>query len=106
MVLPCDVNFQMFSSRADIVQYHLHSEELDSVVASWPDFFGNISALEYDGVAEFLMPDISCFKNAVTSEHHQSVVTPDQDNFLDQTDFKYVLGWEDVIIEDGKVLSL
>jgi hypothetical protein len=60
---------------------------------------------DWDGSAEFLMPDAGCFAKAMEDPYYKDVMAPDEENLFDMKSFKFMVGWEEVYVEDGKVLG-
>ena len=64
-----------------------------------------IPALEFDGVAEFLMPDVSCMKQAFETDYYRDVVSKDEEAFFERESVRWIVGWEETYIEPGKTLN-
>ena len=62
--------------------------------------------LEFDGVAEFWMPDASCFQKAREDPYYEKVVQPDENQLFEWETCQWTVGWEEVYIEDGKVVAV
>lgn len=71
-----------------------------------PDFLGSFKQLDYDGVAEFTLPDIKCFERAREDPFYQEKVAPDERNFFDWSDARWALGLEKVYIQDGVCVDM
>jgi hypothetical protein len=41
-----------------------------------------------------------------TDPHYEAVVKPDEEEFIDASKTRVQFGWEEVYIEDGKVIKL
>ena len=73
-------------------------------MADFPDLKG-LPTLEYDGVAEFLMPDASCFHKARQDPYYEQFVMPDENELFEWETVQWTVGWEEVYIENGKVVE-
>lgn len=62
--------------------------------------------LPYDGVAEFILPDIKCFERAVEDPFYKEKVMPDEAQFLDFSNATWTLGWEEVCIKEGVIVDM
>ena len=71
-----------------------------------PDFLGQFEALEYDGIAEFVMPEIKCFEQARADPFYKEKVAPDEQRFFDWSDAKWTVGWEQVYIKNGAIVDM
>ena len=63
-------------------------------------------ALQYDGIAEFIMPEVKCFERAREDPFYQEKVAPDEQQFFDWSDARWTLGWEEVYIKDGMIVDM
>ncbi|KIW89477.1 uncharacterized protein Z519_09633 [Cladophialophora bantiana CBS 173.52] len=86
-------------------QYHTPSKLVSSAVAGFP-VLQNAKKLDFDGVGEFLMPEISCFQRAREDPYYTEVIAPDEDKLFDWGSVEWTVGWEEVYIKDGKVVDL
>ncbi|KAJ9603538.1 hypothetical protein H2200_011724 [Cladophialophora chaetospira] len=85
-------------------KYHTHSSAQSSAEADFPALQG-LPKLEFDGVAEFLMPDAASFHKAREDPYYQAVVFPDEEKLFEWETAKWTVGWEEVWIKDGKVVE-
>lgn len=65
-----------------------------------------IRKLAFDGSGDFLMADTSCFAKFQEDPYFVSDVFPDEQKFIDWDTAVWRVGWEEVYIEDGKVVNL
>ncbi|EXJ73747.1 uncharacterized protein A1O5_03509 [Cladophialophora psammophila CBS 110553] len=86
-------------------QYHTPSKLVSSALAGFP-VLKNAKKLDFDGVGEFLMPDVSCFQRAREDPYYTEVIAPDEDKLFDWGSVEWTVGWEEVYIKDGKVVDL
>ena len=85
-------------------QYHTPSsvrEQAKSVPG-----LSQASIAEYDGFVELLMPSLSCFDEAQKDPYYQEVVVPDELKFADVPRTQILVGWEEVYVQDGKVVEV
>jgi len=66
---------------------------------------GYVPKLDYDGIAEFWMPDLSCFAKACEDPYYKEVVKPDEDELFVMETSTWTVGWTEVYIQDGKILE-
>ncbi|KAM0707565.1 hypothetical protein Q7P35_004210 [Cladosporium inversicolor] len=59
----------------------------------------------FDGVVEMWMLNEKCFQDAIDDPYYAAVVKADEEGFADASKTKVSFGWEEVYIEDGKILS-
>jgi EthD domain len=71
-----------------------------------PNFLGMFKPLEFDGVAEFILPDIKCFESARDDPFYKEKVAPDEVQFFSWPDTRWMLGWEEVYIKDGVCVDM
>jgi hypothetical protein len=64
------------------------------------------SVAEYDGFVELLMPSLSCFDEAQKDPYYLEVVAPDELKFADVPRTQILVGWEEVYVQDGKVVEV
>ena len=69
-------------------------------------FIGMFKPLPYDGVAEFILPDVKCFERAIEDPFYKEKVMPDEAQFIDFSDATWTLGWEEVYIKDGVIVDM
>jgi hypothetical protein len=55
-------------------------------------------------VAEFLMPDTSCFYKARHDPYYEEVIAPDEEKLFEWSTAQWSVGWEEVYIQDGKIV--
>ena len=84
-------------------QYHTHSSSFASAIEAFPDL-KDIQKLEYDRVAEFWMPDASCFHKARQDPYYEQVVMPDENHLLEWETVQWSV-LEEVYVKDGKVFE-
>ena len=77
---------------------------MESALATWPQM-KQIPRLDFDGVAEFLMPDVSCMKQAFETEYYRDVVSKDEEAFFKRESVRWIVGWQEAYVEDGTVLN-
>lgn len=65
-----------------------------------------MNKLVFDGVGDFLMADFTCFRKFVESEYNVREIIPDEHKFIDWDSAHYRVGWEEVYVENGKVVNL
>ncbi len=51
------------------------------------------------------MPDASCFHKAREDPYYKEVVFPDEEKLFEWETAKWSVGWEEVWVEDGKVVE-
>lgn len=61
---------------------------------------------DYDGFVELLMPDLSCYEKMIQDPYYKDVMVPDEMEFADWSSSKITIGWEEVYVQDGKVVNL
>ncbi|KIY03236.1 uncharacterized protein Z520_01703 [Fonsecaea multimorphosa CBS 102226] len=86
-------------------QYHTPSKLLSSALAGFPALKG-VKKVDFDGVGEFLMPDVACFHRAREDPYYAEVVAPDEEKLFDWASAEWTIGWEEVYIKDGKVVDM
>lgn len=62
--------------------------------------------LEFDGVAEFLVTSPQILHNARQDPYYNEKVYPDEQKFLDFEHVAWTIGYEEVHVQDGKVVPL
>ena len=65
-----------------------------------------MAALTFDAIAEFLMPDISCFQKAREDPYYASHIAPDEEKLFEWESARWTVGWEEIYVKDGKVVDL
>ncbi|OAG38794.1 hypothetical protein AYO21_06989 [Fonsecaea monophora] len=93
------------SAHSRIGQYHTPSELISTAIAGFPALQG-VKKLNFDGIGEFLMPDVSCFHKAREDPYYAEVIAPDEDKLFDWNTAEWTIGWEEVYIKDGKVVDM
>lgn len=66
-----------------------------------------MTKLPYDGIVEFLVPDVECLRRAREDSFYTDKVAGDENSFFD-TDPKalaWTVGWEEIYIAGGSVLG-
>ncbi|KIW76498.1 hypothetical protein Z517_11244 [Fonsecaea pedrosoi CBS 271.37] len=86
-------------------QYHTPSELVSTAIAGFPALQG-VKKLTFDGIGEFLMPEVSCFHKAREDPYYAEVIAPDEDKLFDWNTAEWTIGWEEVYIKDGKVVDM
>ena len=51
------------------------------------------------------MPSVSCLHKARQDPYYEEVVVPDENRLYDWETARWTYGWEEVYIEDGKVVE-
>ena len=69
-----------------------------------PDLQG-VTALEYDGVIEMIMPDIECLANARNDPFYTEKVQPEEEKFIETSQIAYMVGWCETYIHNGRVVG-
>lgn len=91
-------------------QYHSTSKLRDLLVKAMPSIGGEIDKnsmiSDYDGHVELLMPNLDCYQRAIEDEYYKNVIAPDEQEFADWSSSKLTVGWEEVYIQNGKVVNL
>ena len=62
--------------------------------------------LPYDGIAEFILPQVRCFERAREDPFYKEKVAPDEERFFDWSGAAWTLGWEEVYIKDGVIVDM
>lgn len=52
------------------------------------------------------MPDLSCYERALSDQYYKDVIAPDDTCFANMEKSKVMVGWEEVYVEDGKVINM
>lgn len=52
------------------------------------------------------MPSLSCFDEAQKDPYYEEVVAQDELKFADVPRTKILIGWEEVYVQDGKVVEV
>ncbi|KIW56107.1 hypothetical protein PV05_04790 [Exophiala xenobiotica] len=85
-------------------QYHTPSSVRDQA-KSIPGL-AQATIAEWDGFVELLMPNMSCFDEAQKDPYYSEVVFPDELKFADPANSQIIIGWEEVYVQDGKIVDL
>ncbi len=64
------------------------------------------SMAQYDGFVELLMPSLSCFDEAQKDPYYQEVILKDEAKFADGPRTQIIVGYEEVHIQDGKIVEV
>lgn len=59
----------------------------------------------YDGVAEFIVPDIESFNKTRVDDFFAETIRPDEENFFEVYDAGWFIGWEEVYLKDGEIVE-
>ena len=97
----------MRSLEADAyVQYHTPSWTRDLLPpAQKPGEAGAWGMDDFDGHSEIVLRSIEDIKAAVGSREFREQVKPMEDAFLDHAGTVVTVGWEEVYIDEGKVVD-
>ena len=87
-----------------VSQYHTPSSVRDQA-KSIPGL-AQATIAEWDGFVELLMPNMSCFDEAQKDPYYSEVVFPDELKFADPANSQIIIGWEEVYVQDGKIVDL
>lgn len=62
---------------------------------------------EYDGFVELYVreSEFERLKHAIEDPYYKDEVAPDEKEFIDGDRSRMILGWEEVFIEDGKIVG-
>ena len=62
---------------------------------------------DYDGFVELYVreKEFDRLKQAREDPYYKDVVAPDEKDFIDGERSRMILGWEEVFIEDGKIVD-
>ncbi|KAL9608108.1 MAG: hypothetical protein Q9167_007032 [Letrouitia subvulpina] len=83
-------------------QYHTPSQLREQYLGSQ----GLPTALDdFDGHAEFVVPDQNCMKAVVEDPFYKDVVVKDEAKFLKRESTVWRVGYEQVWIRDGQVVE-
>ena len=86
------------------LQYHTPKSTRDLAAGVAKEFGWTLA--DYDGHVEFMVRSIEDLKKAVEDPEYPERVLPDEQRFLDQSSSVVTLGWEEVYVEDGKVVNI
>ena len=62
---------------------------------------GQAQLLPYDAICTFVFPDYKCFAQFMFDPASKAL-TPDHDNFMDESQMKMMVGDEYMVIENGQ----
>lgn len=65
----------------------------------------NSGMLDFDGHAEVVVPDIEVFKQLVKDKFFEQFATPDEEALVDMESVKRKIGYEEIHVENGKVVQ-
>ena len=65
---------------------------------------GGANVSDFDGHVELTVPNLDVLKACLSDPYYKSDVEPDEHKFLDAAKSMRTLGWEELKIEDNKVL--
>ncbi|OAL38568.1 hypothetical protein AYO20_02218 [Fonsecaea nubica] len=86
-------------------QYHTSSAVQQSTMAAWPELTA-LDVTPYDGVAEFLVRDnVEGIKRSRDDPFFVEKVRPDEEKFFDVKGMAWTIGWEEVYVLDGRIVS-
>ena len=70
--------------------------------------FAQMNVADYDGFVEMLVreDDFECLNRARQDPYYKSHVEPDEHKFFDVARSQMTVGWEEVYVEDGKVVDV
>lgn len=86
-------------------KFHTLSSFQDNAELGFPAL-KQMRRLDFDGCGDFLMADISCFAKFQEDPYFLSEIIPDEQRFIDWDSAFYRVGWEEVYVQDGKVVNL
>ncbi|KAJ9499903.1 hypothetical protein H2202_004893 [Exophiala xenobiotica] len=96
--------FHSYWTTKHVPQYHTPSSVRDQA-KSIPGI-AQATIAEWDGFVELLMPNMSCFDEAQKDPYYSEVVFPDELKFADPANSQIIIGWEEVYVQDGKIVDL
>lgn len=68
----------------------------------WPEL-KSLSISPYDGVAEFIVKDITDIKKSRDDPLFLEQIMADEERFFDTAGVAWTIGWEEVYVEDNKL---
>lgn len=86
-------------------QYHTPASvrELTSKITG---SLGQSNIANYDGFVELLMRDLDCLVRAREDPYYKETVARDEEKILDMGRTQMTVGWEEVYVQDGKVVDV
>ncbi|EHL02568.1 Dimeric alpha+beta barrel [Glarea lozoyensis ATCC 20868] len=81
-------------------QHHVNNEVSEGLKAA------GLPVADYDGCAEIYARSVEELMSVFQDEEYLRVVVPDEMRFLKRDEAKMILGWEDVLFDDGEVKSV
>lgn len=84
-------------------QYHTPSKERKKSEEVW-QVLGGANISDFDGEVELTAPNLEALKSALNDPYYKSDVEPDEHKFLDASKSMRTMGWEELKIENNKVL--
>ena len=66
----------------------------------------NAGMLDFDGHAEVVVPNIDVLKNLVEDDFFAQFATPDEEALVDMSSVMRSIGYEEIHVENGKVVEL
>lgn len=88
-------------------QYHTPPDLQNKLKTSLPSLgLDDAKIPDYDGFVEIFVPDLGCYEEAMADQYYKDVITPDEMEFADMARSKVIVGWEELYVDDGKVVNL
>ncbi|KAK5061395.1 hypothetical protein LTR84_007937 [Exophiala bonariae] len=84
-------------------QYHTSDTLQQSAIDAYPDL-KSLSLTPYDGVAEFIVKDMADIRKSQEDPFYLNEVRNDEANFFDVSGAHWTIGWEEVYVEDNKLV--
>lgn len=66
---------------------------------------GNDHILDFDGFAEFVVPNVGSLQEALSDPYYRNHVQPDEAVFIDAKNSFRTVGWEESYIEGSKIVG-
>ncbi|EXJ76368.1 uncharacterized protein A1O5_00876 [Cladophialophora psammophila CBS 110553] len=85
-------------------QYHTSSTVQQAMMSAWPELKA-LDITPYDRVAEFIVKDIHRIKKSRDDPFFIEKVRPDEEKFSDVKGVAWAIGWEEVYVRCGKIVS-
>lgn len=85
------------------IQYHTSDVLQEKTMSAWPELESS-SITPYDGVAEFIVKDIMDIKKSRDDPIFLDQIIADEAKFLDRSGIGWTIGWEEVYVEDNKIV--
>jgi hypothetical protein len=83
-------------------QYHSPPEMTGQALGIHDD----AGILDFDGHAEVVVPNIGVLKKLVDDDFFAEFATPDEEALVDMASVKRSIGYEEIHVENGKVVGL